>query len=347
MNADFGGSTTPSDETATLVDMQAEPVKPDSLVAVEGSASSSAPKITYHTLFSSLDADVILGSKDGLSSQCFRVHSFTLKTTSGWFRAMFTLPQTSASLSSPASDKDIIFLDEDQSTVEALLRMISGLPIPNLTSYDIIEPLLYAAEKYDMPGPLSIIRMLVMTPAIISDPLRLYAVACRYGWEHEAKYASTQSLSLNLHAPEHKNQLRKLSTDSLLNLFDLHHRRREELRKMLDDSPFVNAADPHIICSMCDYNVDYHTWYFSVLYQKEVFHLLACIRRELKYAIAAEMDIRPLGDTVVNNGLTEWPAAKACWNAKCANGDCARLLYDKGETLRLIKECMEKLPTTI
>ncbi|EIN12032.1 hypothetical protein PUNSTDRAFT_112000 [Punctularia strigosozonata HHB-11173 SS5] len=309
--------------------MQADPIKFDAPPAAEGS-SSSAQRISYHPLFASPEADVILGSKDGLASQCFRVHSFTLKITSGWFRTMFTLPQTTSSLP-PSSDpeKDIIFLDEDQSTVEGILRMVCGLPIPNLSSYDSIEPLLYAAEKYDMPGPLSIIRMLVMTPAVIDDPLRLYAVACRYGWEHEAKHASKQSLSLNLHAPEHRDQLRKLSTDSLMNLFDLHYRRREELKRMLDDPPFVNAADPHIICSMCDYNVDYHTW------------------RELKYAIAAEMDVRPLGDTVLSHGLTEWPAAKACWNAKCANGDCARLLYDKGETLRLIKECMDKLPATI
>ena len=70
------------------------------------------------------------------------------------------------SSSQSSSANQIIHLDESADTVEALLRMISGVPIPSLTSYDAIEPILYAAEKYDMPGPLSIIRMVLMTPAV-------------------------------------------------------------------------------------------------------------------------------------------------------------------------------------
>ncbi|KAI0769655.1 hypothetical protein BD413DRAFT_77005 [Trametes elegans] len=274
-----------------------------------------------HPLFSSLDGDVVLGSKERV---LFRVHSYTLKTTSGWFRAMYSLPQRSAT----AADipPETIYVDEDAETLEGLLRMVCGLPIPRLDSYDIIEPILHAAEKYDMPGPMSIVRALVMTPPLVTDPLRLYAIACRYGWQDEALTASRYTLTLNLHAPEHRHTLQKLGTDALLGLFQLHHTRRESLRRRLDDPPFVNDSGD-TSCSNCGSLVDYHTW------------------RELKYVIIMEMDGRPLGDTVVNPGLLEWPAARACWSAKCIN--CDRVLYDKTLTMRVIRECIEQLPTTI
>ncbi|KII92013.1 hypothetical protein PLICRDRAFT_122356 [Plicaturopsis crispa FD-325 SS-3] len=265
-----------------------------------------------HPLFASPDGDVLLGTQAG--GILFRVHSHTLKTTSGWFRTMFSLPQKSEK---PASTTTIA-VDEDAHTLETLLRMICGLPILPITSYDEIDALLYAAEKYDMPGPMSIVRVLIMTPELLQHPLRLYAVACRFGWEVEAKFASTQTLHINLHDAEHRPALQRLGTDALLNLFDLHRRRREGLRKRLDDPPFVGGGTT--VCQACGSVIDYHTW------------------RELKYKIILEMDVRPLGDTIVNTGLLDWNESKACWSAKCPNVDCDRVLYDKGQTLLVIKD---------
>jgi hypothetical protein len=45
----------------------------------------------FHPLFTSLDGDVILAAKGG--ELFFRMHSFTLKMTSGFFRTMYSLPQ--------------------------------------------------------------------------------------------------------------------------------------------------------------------------------------------------------------------------------------------------------------
>ncbi|TFK53932.1 hypothetical protein OE88DRAFT_1654334 [Heliocybe sulcata] len=292
---------------------------------------------TYHPLFSSEEADVVLGSKD--DTTYFRLHSFTLKMASSWFRAMFTLPQqsqqtpVSATPTPPPShphtaSSDVIRLDEDADTLEGLFRMICGQPIPRLDSYDVIEPLLYAAEKYDMPGPISIIRALVMTPALLEEPLRLFAIACRYGWEDEARLASAQTLTLNIHEPQHRPHLQKLGTDALLDLFSLHRERRERLRQRLNEAPFIDDRGP-ATCTACGYSIDYHTW------------------RELKYKIIMEMDERPLGDQICTPGLIEWREARACWDARCTNVGCSRVLYDKVETARVIKECIDQLPTTV
>lgn len=63
-----------------------------------------------------------------------------------------------------------------------------------------------------------------------------------------------------------------------------------------------------------------------------------------------EMDMRPLGDTVIQGlagGADEWPEARACWDAKCANPQCDRVLYDKALTLSTIKQGIEELPSTV
>jgi hypothetical protein len=132
----------------------------------------------------------VLSSRDGV---LYSVPSMTLKMTSAWFRTMFTLPQGSPPSSSRSqistqqtaadSDTEIIGLDEDASTLEALFRMICGLEIPTLDmwdavepvlyTWDAVEPVLYTAEKYDMLGPASIVRALLRTPTFVDAPLRL------------------------------------------------------------------------------------------------------------------------------------------------------------------------------
>lgn len=78
-----------------------------------------------------------------------------------------------------------------------------------------------------------------------------------------------------------------------------------------------------------------------------------------------EIDSRPLGDTILDGGLTDWPEAKACWVAKCPSSTCTRALYDMTETgkfaytssrqptnalpeiVRVIRDCINGLPNTI
>jgi len=272
-----------------------------------------------HPAFSSPAGDVTLSARGGQTF--FRVHSYTLKTTSGFFRTMYGLPQSS----SPVDD--IIYLDESAEVLEPLLRMVCGLPLQPVTNCDLVEKILFAAEKYDMPGPISILRLLSMTPLFLEQPLRLFSLACRYGWEEEAKLASKQNLQLDLFEPTHQETLAQLPSKALLDLMNLRHKRREQLRERLDNPPFVSGATAS--CIQCNTTIEYHTW------------------RELKYKMILEMDKRPAGDTILDPGLNEWPEAKACWKAKCTKKECSRLLYDKGETLRVIKQCIGELPSTV
>ncbi|KAJ7690649.1 hypothetical protein B0H17DRAFT_982909 [Mycena rosella] len=302
----------------------------------EESKSQTEGSPVFHPSFCSPDGDIVLSAKGG--GLFFRLHSFVLRTTSSWFRTMLSLPQ------GQSSSVEVIFMDEDEDTLELLLRMVSGLPllpvesIPNdqlqnlsprqVTNYDVVDRILFAAEKYDMPGPMSIMRLLVMTPPLLDQPFRLYTVACRYGWEEEARFASTQTLTHHLYDPGVRPLLQRLSTEALLNLFELHHIRKEALRDRLNKPPFV-ASENSSTCGNCHAPINYHTW------------------RELKYRMIQEVEIRPLGDSILDSGLAEWPEAKACWLAKCSNRVCARSLYDQEPTMRIIRECIDELPRSI
>ena len=291
-----------------------------------------APK--YHPMFS-FESDVVLCSRDGI---LFRVPSTTLRMTSSWFRAMFTLPQganPSASSPigpSPPASSEVIALDEDARTLEPLLRMICGLEIATLDTWDAVEPVLYASEKYDMPGPASIVRALLRTPAFADAPLRLYAAACHFGWTDDARAASTQSLVLDLHAPTHRTSLLRLRSADLLALFELHHTRRAQFRARLSEPPFLTDAQlsdaPVPRCSRCRDPISYAEW------------------RELKHAMFYELERRPAGDTVLL-GLDEWPLAQACWAARCKRSTCVSPVYDKVPSSKAIKDVLDSLPNAI
>lgn len=123
---------------------------------------------------------------------------------------------------------DVIYLDEDAEVLEPLLRMVCGLPVEPMTNCNLIEKILFVAEKYEMPGPLSILRLIAATPVLLEQPLRLYSYACRYGWDEEAKLASSRTLKLDLFDPIYRDTLRQLPSKALLDLLNLRHKRREQ-----------------------------------------------------------------------------------------------------------------------
>ena len=117
-------------------------------------------------------------------------------------------------------------MNDEEAVLEHLLRMVGGLPLLPITG-DVVEPLLHAAEAYEMPGPMSIVRLAVTSSPLADDPLRMYAICSRYEWEEEMRFFSNRSLTYNLHDPTHFDILQRLSGHSLLRLFGLHRSRRE------------------------------------------------------------------------------------------------------------------------
>lgn len=99
------------------------------------------------------------------------------------------------------------------------------------------------------------------------------------------------------------------------------------LRNRLNNQPFVAGDTAH--CIQCSSTISYQTW------------------KELKNRILLEVDKRPLADMVIEPGLSTWTEAQTAWRASCPKPDCKRLLYDRAETVRVIRECIDALPKTI
>jgi hypothetical protein len=200
-------------------------------------SNSTQNQSDLHPDFSHTDGDVVLVSKD---EKRFRTYKAILRQTSTHFEVTLTLPQTPVAGAAEPAAVDAVTLDEDGDTLEGILRMICGRDIPELDSLDVIEPLLHAAEKYDMPGPISIIREIVRANKEL-DPFRVYALATRYGWNAIANAASTGTLQSDLSDDSMADKLLMISdTVALHKLLRLHWRRKQSLKNHLNStaSPF-------------------------------------------------------------------------------------------------------------
>jgi len=293
----------------------------DDVVKSEG-IEASAPGLEgekWHPSFNAADADVVLCSKDGTS---FRVHRHSLCTASGWFSAMFTVPQAA----SQPSVSDSIRVDENEDVLAGLLKMITGLEA-GLGSVDFLESILVAAEKYEMHGPVSIVRAALLNPLLDAAPLALYRITSARGWIQEAKWASARTLTLDLCTPESTAELRRLDGPSVTALMLLHRRRRDGIRDALEDKVAFsagNATSP--ACSKCQKGVVPTQW------------------NAVKYSWISRMESTPFGATLTIPDILE-SKVMAAVDAKCPN--CGAVLYTPSSTMERLYEVIAGLPQTV
>ncbi|KAJ3811566.1 hypothetical protein EV368DRAFT_49217 [Lentinula lateritia] len=301
-------------------------------------------KYRYHPSFSSTAAHVVLSASDDIM---YRMHSYTLRTASGFFRDMFTLPQPSPTHQIEFCPQNIdvgrdVFVSTHVSSdiLSLFLMLISGIPINTpLHEWDRV---LRLAENWDAPGPLSYIRLgLRSTELAKRDPLRLFSIASHFGWEYERNWAAQHSLMIDISSlldTDTQKTLEGMSSKDLLCLLKLRHRRKEEFRAYLDDPDRFSVGNSDILCSQChETRIDNGTW------------------RILKELMVAELERRPLGDSIVGydvdgiggenstGGILTWPEAEACFKATCKKG-CGSLNYDECATLKQIQSGIDSLP---
>ncbi|KAK0209336.1 hypothetical protein DFS33DRAFT_527004 [Desarmillaria ectypa] len=261
---------------------------------------------TYHPSFNSPDADAILSSRDGT---LYRIPSVILRRTTTFFASSyFTFGPDSKPI--PIHEHDVV--------LERLLRILSGLAIPPWHIFGELEGVLSLAQTWGAKGALDIIRASITAPVFLLEPLRVYAIATRFGWEEEARLASKHTLCLSLHEEQHQEALQQISTRPLMKLFKFHRKRRDEFRKGME----WDAR-----CRRCDNPADGSVW------------------TALVWKMFWEMDVRPSGDMLCSLEIEEWPEMDACLSEKCPG--CGRLVYDRLEVLERVMKCLAELPDTI
>ncbi|KZT04814.1 uncharacterized protein LAESUDRAFT_285015 [Laetiporus sulphureus 93-53] len=279
---------------------------------------STVHSSNWHPLFTAEDAGTItLSSHDAI---LFRVHLYTLKRASGWFAAMSSLPQGPGTVSD-----DVLHLDEDSTVLVPLLQMICAMELSDLSSLDLVESILLAAEKYDMPGPVSIIRNMITIYLTESTSLRIYRLAGARSWKAQAQLASSYALSFDLSTPTAVAELSCMEGYLSVRLFLLHRQRKDALRKALNDVTRF-PANTGENCKGCRAKLEHAQW----RYLKELWLLRA--------------DEAPFGRTISPAQLNASEVSSVI-EATCPF--CCRRLYNPNEMYDNLQNAVNNLPQTI
>ncbi|THH08349.1 hypothetical protein EW145_g2767 [Phellinidium pouzarii] len=296
------------------------------------STSTNADKLpadNFHADFCSQTADFVVRSCDGISFKC---HRLFLQESSPVFRTMLTLPQPGASVSTESIVKPpSIDLPEDSNTLAILLRIIYPMVQPVIESIGALTVAFFAAEKYDMAGVISTLRLHLRDDRFLSEsPVHVFALACRFHFAAEAKTASRATLAADVHDPKNAEMFMQtgFKVADLISLHSLRHRRIDRMREFLDCPDRFEGNSPDFACISCEKKLNDITWPL------------------LKASILKELYWRPLGDTIFAPDFLKSNAVQSFINSKCE--ECQeRLIYEKGKTLAMICEFLKSLPDSI
>ena len=170
------------------------------------------------------DADVILRATHDTDSRDFRVHKLFLSYWSPVFRDMFKLPQPS----SATSTIDVVDVTDSPRALDAILRFIyPSIDIPVIHDLAFLSEILAVADKYDIGVARSRLRRRLAELAA-TEPLKVYAIACRLGFEDEMKVASSYTTSIDLLGlTELPDEFKSISATEYHRLIHLHSRYRK------------------------------------------------------------------------------------------------------------------------
>ncbi|KAL5531310.1 hypothetical protein ACEPAG_4187 [Sanghuangporus baumii] len=167
------------------------------------------------------NGDAILHSAD---SHKFYVVKAILAIASPFFLSLFSLPQPE-----DRSDVPTISVSEDSRTLDVLLRFCYPVKNPVVEDLSLAEKVLAAALKYEMEIVVqSMCRVLVSEKALVTQPLRVYAIACQYKLAEESRLAAIATLRTPIE-DVYVEELEALSAAHYFNLLKFHRRVKAEI----------------------------------------------------------------------------------------------------------------------
>lgn len=173
------------------------------------------------------DADVILRSSDKEPVD-FRVFRLLLSLASPFFAVIFTLPQSNSPIRVEEYEDGVpvIQMSEDKRTLNLLLQFcypIALVDMPRLSSLQELQTIAQAALKFEIGGAQRFVRKTMLEARFIeSQPLRVFAIACRFGWANEAKAAARYTLRQPLSNSAYFEELTQITAASYHRLQQYH-----------------------------------------------------------------------------------------------------------------------------
>lgn len=165
---------------------------PHSLMISDAVNDTPTTSPVFSPPFDDADADLIVRSSDNVH---FRMYKVILAKASGVFKNMFTVPQPEGRIFM-ADDEEIpgVVLTEDSGTLNMLFRLCYPVPDPNPACLGDISHLLAVCDKYEMEGIMKNLEK-PLGEFTESDPLRVFAIACRAKFTETARQAARQCLA--------------------------------------------------------------------------------------------------------------------------------------------------------
>jgi len=180
------------------------------------------------------DGDIILRTQGPPNHHDFRVHKLVLSLASPFFRDMFGIPQ-------PRQDAlnveiEVIDVTDPPRGLDLVLRLIYPFPPPNVDSLDLLVEGLVITDKYNIEGARARLRE-SLRKFIKETPLRVYAIAARFGFDEEAEAAASLTTGVFLPSltdlPNDLN-LKYVSAPVYHKLIVLHEKHRDEIEDAID-----------------------------------------------------------------------------------------------------------------
>lgn len=182
------------------------------------------------------DGDIIIRTQ-GVSPRDFKLHKLVLSLASPVFRDIFSLPQPISDVS--RADIEIVDVTDPPEALDLVLRLIyPQFTPPNVENLNLLVEGLVIADKYDIGRARTELRSRLSKFAK-ENPLRVYAIAFRFGFEEEAEAAFSLTAGICLPAlVDLPDDLKYIPATVYHKLVRLHEMRREEIEDAVNGVPF-------------------------------------------------------------------------------------------------------------
>jgi len=197
--------------------------------------------------FTADDADIILRASRCDAPRDFHVHKIILSIASPVFKDMFGVPQPAPPASSAEAMVPIINVDDTPEDLEVFLRVIYPLGSPTMPTLDAISDALVTLDKYQVQGgSLQPLRSLLVSLEFLeNDPIRVYSLACRWGFKEEADLAAPYTSSLDVLGRICEEDLRRMTGVEYHRILILGNERRSKSMNYILNHPTPCTGCPN------------------------------------------------------------------------------------------------------
>jgi len=270
-----------------------------------------------HPHFDFADADIAILSGEGDPTK-FCLHRCILMAASPFFKDMFSLPQSTL-----LQRKDVpeVPVSEHANTLALLFQFLYPFKNPEIETLDDLVLVLDAALKYDFTAVIENLKTLLISPCFLEFfPLRVYAIACRYEFEEEARVASRYTLHENILDGQLSDDLKYITAYSYHRLLELHRHRARDAQDLL-------RPNQNLKCLQCNSSghgsFGYPKWW-----------------HEFEAKAKMELAIRPTTDIIFNINFLAQASVAGCPR-------CPASLLESAGFLTELKQKIDALPSTI